>query len=114
MCLTAEQYSQIASAYEKAAADETRPSQLRTAFVKKAKWFRMLCQIDAAEKLSPARAGEASPDIKHGDGNSSRTDLRATADMHQLSLRVKGGCRLNFIARKRLLLLCRRKAPLHR
>lgn len=51
MCLTAEQHSQIASAYEKAAADETLPSQLRTASVKKAKWFRMLCQIEAA-KLS--------------------------------------------------------------
>src|SRR6187399_412437 len=51
MCLTAEQHSQIASAYEKAAADETLPSQLRTAFLKKAKWFRMLCQIEAA-KLS--------------------------------------------------------------
>jgi hypothetical protein len=80
MCLTAEQHSQIASAYEKAAADEALPSQLRTAFVKKAKWFRMLCQIEAvklsaglvstvvetaperrylslAEKLSRARAG---------------------------------------------------------
>jgi hypothetical protein len=51
MCLTAEQQSQIASAYEKAAADETLPSQLRTAFVKKAEWLRMLCQIEAA-KLS--------------------------------------------------------------
>jgi len=51
MCLTAEQHSQIASAYEKAAADETLPSQLRTAFLKKAKWFRMLCQIEAV-KLS--------------------------------------------------------------
>ena len=51
MCLTAEQHSQIASAYEKAAADETLPSQLRTAFVKKAEWLRMLCQIEAA-KLS--------------------------------------------------------------
>jgi len=49
MCLTAEQHSQIASAYEKAAADETFPSQLRTGFFKKAKWFRMLGQI---EKLS--------------------------------------------------------------
>jgi hypothetical protein len=51
MCLTAEQHSQIASAYEKAAADETLPSQFRTAFINKAKWFRMLCQIEAA-KLS--------------------------------------------------------------
>src|SRR5437868_12341595 len=48
---TAEQHSQIASVYEKAAADETLPSQLRAAFVKKAKWFRMLCQIEEA-KLS--------------------------------------------------------------
>jgi len=51
MCLTVEQHSQIASVYEKAAADEALPSQLRNAFVKKAKWFRMLCQI-AAVKLS--------------------------------------------------------------
>jgi hypothetical protein len=51
MCLSAEQHSQIASAYEVAAADETLPSQLRAAFVKKAKWFRMLYQIEVA-KLS--------------------------------------------------------------
>jgi hypothetical protein len=51
MWLSAEQHSRIASAYETAAADETLPSQLRTAFLKKAKWFRMLCQIEAA-KLS--------------------------------------------------------------
>jgi len=51
MCLTVEQHLQIASAYEKAAADEALPSQLRNAFVRKAKWFRMLCQIKAA-KLS--------------------------------------------------------------
>jgi len=51
MCLTVEQHLQIASAYEKAAADEALPSQLRNAFVKKAKWFRMLCQIEAV-KLS--------------------------------------------------------------
>jgi hypothetical protein len=51
MCLTAEQRSKIASAYEKAAADEALPAQLRIAFVKKAKWFRMLYQIEVA-KLS--------------------------------------------------------------
>ena len=46
--LTAEQHSQIASAYEKAAADETLPSPFRTAFINKAKWFRMLRQIEEA------------------------------------------------------------------
>src|SRR5262249_1567263 len=67
MCLTAEQHSQIASAYEKAAADETLPSQLRTAFVKKAKWFRMLCQIQAA-KLSAGLVSavvETSPERRY-------------------------------------------------
>ena len=48
MWLTAEQHSQIASAYEKAAADETLPSSFRTAFINKAKWFRMLRQIEEA------------------------------------------------------------------
>jgi hypothetical protein len=61
MCLTAEQHSQIAATYEKAAADETLPSQLRTAFVKKAKWFRVPDRggeryLSLAEKLSRARA----------------------------------------------------------
>ena len=46
MSLTAEQHSQIA--YEKAAADETLPSPFRTAFVNKAKWYRMLRQIEEA------------------------------------------------------------------
>ena len=48
MSLTAEQHSQIASVYEKAAADETLPSPFRTAFIKKAKWFQMLRQIEEA------------------------------------------------------------------
>ena len=48
MWLTAEHHSQIASAFEKAAADETLPSPFRTAFVNKAKWYRMLRQIEEA------------------------------------------------------------------
>jgi hypothetical protein len=49
MELTAKQHLQIAAAYEKAAADETLPCQLRTAFANKAKWYRMLSQIQAAK-----------------------------------------------------------------
>jgi hypothetical protein len=47
MSLKAEQHSQIAAAYEKAAADGSLPAQTRAAFAKKADWFRLL-----------ARAGE--------------------------------------------------------
>jgi hypothetical protein len=44
MCLTAEQHSQIAT-YEKAAADEALPSQLRTAFVNKANGFGCFAKL---------------------------------------------------------------------
>jgi hypothetical protein len=87
MSLTAEQHSQIASVYEKAAADETLPSPFRTAFINKAKWYRMLRQIEEArlsagivlaiaetapkrrylslaEKLSRARAARGTVEIK--------------------------------------------------
>jgi hypothetical protein len=49
MVLTAAQHSQIAAAYERAAGDETLPLQARSAFAKKASWFRMLAQIRAAK-----------------------------------------------------------------
>jgi hypothetical protein len=62
MELTAKQHLQIAAAYEKAAADETLPCQLRTAFANKAKWFRMLCQIQAA-KVSMSAHGRNTPGI---------------------------------------------------
>ena len=49
MVLTAAQHSQIAAAYERTAGDETLPLQARSAFAKKASWFRMLAQIRAAK-----------------------------------------------------------------
>jgi len=60
MCLSAEQRSQIAATYEKAAADETLPSQLRIALLKKANWFRMLCHIELA-KLAAELVSERKP-----------------------------------------------------
>ena len=60
MELTAKQHLQIAAAYETAAADKTIPCQLRTAFANKAKWFRMLCQIQAA-KVSMSAHGRNVP-----------------------------------------------------
>jgi hypothetical protein len=47
MTLTAEQHSQIATAYEKAAADTMVPPSQRAAFARKADWFRMLARIGA-------------------------------------------------------------------
>jgi len=60
MCLSAEQRSKIAATYEKAAADQTLPSQLRTALLKKAKWFRMICHIEVA-KLAAEIVLESAP-----------------------------------------------------
>jgi hypothetical protein len=47
MTLTAEQHSQIATAYEKAAADRMVPPPQRAAFARKASWFRMLARVGA-------------------------------------------------------------------
>ena len=47
MALTADQHSQIASVYEKAAADHMVPLQQRQAFARKASWFRTLARIAA-------------------------------------------------------------------
>jgi len=55
MVLTPEQHSQIATAYEKAAADEMIPRQQREAFTRKASWFRMLALIATKKE---AAAGE--------------------------------------------------------
>lgn len=65
MALTAEQHSQIATVYEKAAADRMVPPQQRAAFARKAEWFRMLARI--AEKNEAAaskkeRSHEARPE----------------------------------------------------
>ena len=45
MSLKAEQHSQIAAAYENAAADKSLPAQTRAAFARKADWFRLLARI---------------------------------------------------------------------
>ena len=65
MALTAEQHSQIATVYEKAAADRMVPPQQRTAFARKAEWFRMLARIAAKNEAAASkkeRSHEARPE----------------------------------------------------
>lgn len=57
MVLTPEQHSQIATAYEKAAADEMVPPPHREAFARKASWFRLLARV-AAKKAATASKEE--------------------------------------------------------
>jgi hypothetical protein len=45
MAFTAEQHSQLATAYEQAAADRMVPPQQRAAFAQKAHWFRVLARL---------------------------------------------------------------------
>jgi hypothetical protein len=54
MSLKAEQHSQIATAYEKAAADPTIPAPQRAAFARKAEWFRLLARIAAKNEARSA------------------------------------------------------------
>ena len=57
MALTAEQHSQIATVYDKAAADKMGiPPQQRAAFARKAHWFRMLARIRAKKEAAAAVA----------------------------------------------------------
>jgi len=56
MVLTPEQHSQIATAYESAAADEMVPPPHRAAFARKADWFRLLARV--AEKKAGASKEE--------------------------------------------------------
>jgi len=57
MILTAEQNLRIALLYEKAAADRLGvPPQQRTAFARKAKWFRMKARIRAKKEAASALA----------------------------------------------------------
>ena len=55
MTLTAEQHSQIATAYEKAAADRMVPPPQREAFARKASWFRMLARIGAKKAVAVSK-----------------------------------------------------------
>jgi hypothetical protein len=59
MTLTPDQHSLIASAYEKAASDTMVPPQLRTAFARKAEWFRMLARLGAKPKLTAMLAKDS-------------------------------------------------------
>ena len=58
MVLRAKQHSQIATAYERAAADESLPPQPRAAFARKANWFRMLARIGAKKEEALAASKE--------------------------------------------------------
>jgi hypothetical protein len=69
MPLKAEQYSQIAAVYEKAAADESLPAHTRAAFAKKADWFHLLSSVgekrERATRIgseAERKAPESSPD----------------------------------------------------
>lgn len=66
MVLKAEQHSQIADAYESAAADKSLPAQARAAFARKADWFRLLARVgekreQAAVIASKAKQAEEPP-----------------------------------------------------
>ena len=54
MSLKAEQHSQIATAYEKAAADPMIPAPQRAAFARKSEWFRLLARIAAKTEARAA------------------------------------------------------------
>jgi len=65
MALTAEQHSQIATVYDKAAGDEMVPPPQRAAFARKAEWFRMLARIGAKKEAAASkkeRPHEARPE----------------------------------------------------
>jgi hypothetical protein len=58
MVLTAEQHLQIATVYEKAAADMRVPPPHRAAFARKADWSRMLARIGAKKEAAAAASRE--------------------------------------------------------
>jgi len=72
MLLTAEQHCRIATAYENAAADMRVPPPHRTAFARKADWFRMLARIRAKRDAAAlAFKQETRPEVTlEGQGSS--------------------------------------------
>jgi hypothetical protein len=75
MALTADQHSQIAKVYEKAAADHMAPPQQREAFARKAHWFHMLARIAAKKEAAtgnmdrkPSMPGASKPTCNMPDG----------------------------------------------
>jgi hypothetical protein len=59
MLLKAEQHSQIAGVYEKAAADKSLPEHTRAAFARKADWFRLLARVGEKRERAALIASEA-------------------------------------------------------
>ena len=55
MALTADQHSQIATAYDRAAADEMILAPQRAAFARKAGWFRLLARIGAKNEAAASK-----------------------------------------------------------
>ena len=64
MVLTAEQHSRIAASYERAAADESLPTQQRAAFARKADWFRLLARIGAKKEEAVAASRRNDPPLQ--------------------------------------------------
>lgn len=60
MALTPEQHSEIASAYESAAADSFLSAEQRAAFARKAELFRLLAKL-GAKQPAPARPKAPTP-----------------------------------------------------
>lgn len=52
MALTAAQQSELATAYEKAAADDFLSQQQRAEFAKKAQWFRLAAKMTAKNETT--------------------------------------------------------------
>ena len=59
MVLKAEQHSQIAATYERAAADKSLPAQARSAFARKADWFRLLARVGEKREQAALIASKA-------------------------------------------------------
>jgi hypothetical protein len=66
MALTAEQHSEIATAYEKAATDCFVPAEQRAAFAKKAEFFRLLAKL-AAKRNASVQRGNSGDSNKGAD-----------------------------------------------
>jgi hypothetical protein len=60
MVLTPAQHLQIAAVYDKCAADRMVPPPQRTAFARKADWFRMLARLGEKPKLTGPKRASAS------------------------------------------------------
>ena len=72
MALTAEQYSELATAYERAAADSFVPAKQSAGFAKKAEFYRLLAKL-AAKK-------NAAVHIDNSGSNDGASCLRSSAD----------------------------------